>query len=178
MKYLSPNRNTDQKRYDSFIKFFDKIPHLERKIYKYYYVVGLDQREIAKITGLTQGAISYRLSRMNVRFDFLERLDSMCGGSPEKMFKDLSIYCDPFEVELLKALYETTSQSHSAIRLNALFNITGDRMMNQIKVKHKFSMILKRLQGTGYFRVFNYINSSLYMLSDVRLPQYDRTNDG
>jgi hypothetical protein len=176
VKYLSPNRNTGDSRYESFVKYSEKLPYLERRIYKYYHILGLDQRTVASITGLTQGAISHKLSRINVRLDFLERLNCLC-RSPEKMFEDLNQYCDPFEVELLRAAYETTSQSHSAIRLNALFNLTGDKMMNQIKFKHRFLTILKRLRGTGYYRVFNYIDDSWYMLSDVRLPHFDRTMD-
>jgi hypothetical protein len=137
----------------------------------------MGQVEIAGITGLTQGAISHRLAKLRARITFLETLDKLCESDPERIFKELEKYCDPFEIALLKAVYKTTNQSYSAYILNALFNLTGAQAMNQIKVRHRFSKILDRLKGTGYFRIFKYIDDGWYMLSEVRLPHFDRRHD-
>jgi hypothetical protein len=178
MAYQSGNFNISQIPNETFLKFFDKIPHIERDIYKYYCTWSMNQADIAAITGLTQGAISHRLCRLKKRIGVLIDIDKMCGSKPDLIFKNLEEYCDPFEIEILRAMYETTSQSHSAHRLNLMFNLTGSKAMNQIKIKHRYEQILKRLVGTGYYRLFNYIRCSLYILSEVRLPHFDRTADG
>lgn len=171
------NANASQISYENFLRFYDRIPSLERDIYKYYCIFNLGQVEIADITGLTQGAISHRLAKLRARVTFLETLDRLCEGDSEKIFKELKQYCDPFEIALLKAVYRTTSQSYSAHILNTLFNLTGAQAMNQIKIKYQFSKILSRLKGTGYFRIFKYIDEGWYMLSEVRLPHFDRRHD-
>lgn len=164
-------------KYESFIKFYDRVPHIEREIYKYCIDFKMGQSDIAALTGLTQGAISHRISRMFSRLDFLEEVEKLSPKNPEAMFQDLKKYCDPVEIELLKSVYETTSQSHSAFRLNYIFNLTGEKAINQVKLKYSFSKILRRLFDTEYFNLFNYIGKNWYILSEVRLPQFDRTND-
>jgi len=178
MLYPSKNANASQISYDNFLKFFDKIPPLERDIYRYYCIFNLGQVEIANITGLTQGAISHRLAKLRTRISFLENLDRLCEGDPEKVFNGLKQYCDPFEIALLRAVYRTTNQSYSAHILNGLFNLTGEQVMNQIRVKYRFSKILDRLKGTGYYNIFKYIEGGGYMLNEVRLPHFDRRHDG
>jgi predicted transcriptional regulator len=178
MAHQSDHYSVSQIPYETFLKFFDKIPRIEQDIYKYYCFLKFNQRDIADLMGLTQGAISHRLSRMRIRLLTIREIDRLCGSKPDVMFKKLEEFCDPFEIEILRSMYETTSQSHTARRLNLLFNLTKDRAVNQIKVKYRFERILNKLSGTGYYRIFNYIRSSLYALSEVRLPQFDRTNDG
>ena len=128
----------------------------------------MNQKDISSITGLTQGAISHRISRMFKRLAFLEEREKLCGMDVDRMFKELEKYCDPFEIEMLKAAYETTSQSHSAFRLN----------FNQIKLKYAFEKLLIRLKNTEFYPLFRFINQNWYVLSEVRLPQFDRSLDG
>lgn len=176
--YLSSTLEECLSRYDIFLKFFDNIPHIEREIFKYYCDFKMNQKEISSITGLTQGAISHRISRMFKRLDFLEEREKLCGMDVDRMFKELERYCDPFEIEMLKAAYETTSQSHSAFRLNFIFNLTGENKVNQIKLKYAFERLLMRLKSTEFYPLFRFINQNWYVLSEVRLPQFDRSLDG
>lgn len=176
--YLSSTLEDCLSRYDTFLKFFDNIPPIERDIFKYYCDFKMNQKEISRITGLTQGAISHRISRMFKRLDFLEEREKFCVMGSDQMFKKLKRYCDPFEIELLKAAYETTSQSHSAFRLNFIFNLTGEQKINQVKLKYAFERLLIRLKNTEFYPLFRFINQNWYVLSEVRLPQFDRSLDG
>lgn len=176
--YLSSTLEECLSRYEIFLKFFDKLPHIEREIFKYYCDFKMNQKEISRITGLTQGAISHRISRMFKRLDFLEKRESLCRMGPEKMFRRLRVYCDPFEIEMLKSIYETTSQSHSAFRLNFIFNLTGENKVNQVKIRYAFEKLLVRLKNTEFYPLFRFINDNWYALSEVRLPHFDRSLDG
>lgn len=155
-----------------FFKFFDKIPPREREIYKYYCEARMRQSDIAQTLGLTQGAISHRISRMIKRLTFLKKLDDMSGGDPDDLFESLKEYCDPFEIEILRAFYNTTSQSDSADMVNGIFNLTGDMALNQVKIRYQFGKILVRLHKTKYFGIFYYIKQNLYLLNDVKLPHF------
>lgn len=174
MAYQGRNGNASLISYETFLRFSDKIPHNERDIYQYYQVFKFNQKDIANLTGLTQSAISHKLGRIQSRLIFLDKLDRLFGRNPDKIFESLKEYCDPFEIELLRAVYDTTNQSQSADILNVIFNLKGDVAMNQIKVKHRFNMILKKLIGSGYYRIFKYIENGWYMNHEVRLPQFDK----
>ena len=154
----------------SYSSYVNRLPLTERQIYDYYVVRGMNQKEIAKILNMTQGGISSRVKRLLRRIDFLKRLEVYDILSIDQ---DLSSLFNIFEIELLKGMLETTNQSETARRLNVLFNLQGNRAMNQIKVRYRFNKYLEKLKDTKYYDLFMLIYNNLYMLHEVKLPHFN-----
>lgn len=168
------NTEISREDYRGLSQYIKRLPETEQRILKSFYLDNFKQIEIADIYGITQGAVSHRLSRARRRILFMQELDTLCGDTKE-MFKSIAVDTNIFEFELIRIMIETTCQSETADRLNVLFNLSGERVMNQIKVKHKFFMLLKRLEKKPYYKVLKFINDNLYVMHEVRLPHYDRT---
>lgn len=164
----------NRENYGDLSQYIKRLPETEQRILKSFYLDNFKQIEIAEMYGITQGAVSHRLSRARRRILFMQELDKLCGDTKE-MFKSIAVDTNVFEFELIRIMVETTCQSETADRLNVLFNLYGERVMNQIKVKHKFFMLLKRLEKKPYYKVLKFISDNLYVMHEVRLPHYDRT---
>lgn len=153
-------------------EYLKKLPKIEQDLYFYYAMKNMNQKEIAKIMGVTQGAISSRLSRLAKRVKFLQRLEEFDLNNFEEK---LSLF-DAFEIELLRGMLETTCQSETARRLNQLYNLDGASKdsMNQVKVRHRFEKILSKMQKIEhpYYKLFLFIKNNLYMLHQIKLPHF------
>jgi len=164
---------------DAYVRFANHIPFLpasERSLIRYYYEQGLNQKEIASIMGVTQGAVSSKLSKAWRRLDFISKLNQY---DLSNINKDLGGLFGPLEMEILKTMAETTCQTQTACRLNEMFNLIGAKRLNQIKVKYRYEKCLEVLAGyphlNKYLELFKLINENLYMLNEVKLPHFDRS---
>jgi hypothetical protein len=151
--------------------FIKKLPQIERDIYYYYCTRKIKQQDIRKIIKISQGGISHRVSRILKRVQILEELKDF---NLEEALNDLNKIFNPFEIELLRGIFETTCQSETARRLNVLFNLKGEKKMSQIKVKYRFERYLDIMKETPHFKYFNLIKDNLYSLHEVSLPHFDR----
>ena len=164
-------------RLEVYSQYVDKLPETDREFYYYAVRKRFKQKAIAKIMGVTQGAVSSRLSKIMKRVKFLEVMSSF---DLEKIDEDLGDILDPFEREILKQLAETTCQEDTARRVNVMFNTSGKKVMNQVKIRHRFQKAWAKLVEAKnenikkYVTLFGFIQENLYMMHEVKLPQFER----
>lgn len=167
--------------YDEIRPFLDKLPPREIDLIELYYNEGKNQKDIAKIFGVTQGAISSRLSRAKERLRFLRELPKI---SEEDVIKTLSHYFDSLNIEIIIYMMRTTCQSKTAQIINEKYNLKDKKKMTQVKIRHRFEKCLTLLEFMkeknknleNYYKLLNCIKNNLYLLHEVKLPHFDRGN--
>ncbi len=165
-------------RFEDFQPFLDRIPQREVDLIEMYYREEKKQKEIADFFGVTQGAISHRLSRARKRLKFLRDMPKLA-DDPRKIMAE---YFELFEIDLFVYMIESTCQSKTADLLNRQYRLRGKNRMTQIKVRHKFDRYIDRLKRLrrshgeldGCYELARYIKKNLYMLHEVILPHFDR----
>jgi DNA-directed RNA polymerase specialized sigma24 family protein len=181
--------NKDGIRYSEFkladIKFEDirpflhKLPAKEIDLLTLYLEKRKNQKDIARIFSVTQGAVSSRLKRSLARLAFIRDLPKITDEDIELSLK--SIF-DPVEIEIIKLMKQTTCQSKTAMMVNERFSLVEEkRRMTQVKVRHRFEKCLmeleKRQKDVNYRRFYDLlvmIKKNLYMLHEVILPHFSR----
>lgn len=169
-------------RNDPTVEYYDliqRLPDIERTILYLYYSKKIGQGDIAKIIGMTQGAISYKLTRIKERLVYLRELEKV---DFNKFFKDVSeIVKDPFDIIVLKCLIKTSCQTETALMLNDKYHLKGKKKLNQIKVKHKIERLNSSLKKLRYkkdyrehYKTIKKIKDNLYMLHEIRYNRFDR----
>ena len=162
--------------------FLNRLPPREYDLVELYYVERKNQKDIAKMFGVTQGAISSRLSRAKKRLIFLRNLPKI---SNDEIDKRLCQLFDSTELEIIKFMMETTCQSKTAQLINKKFKIIDEKKkMTQVKVRHRFEKCLMRLNEEKkaepdlkkYYELLKFIKANLYLLHEVKLPHFDRGN--
>ena len=161
--------------------FIDRLPPKEIDFITMYYRRGKNQKDIARMFGITQGAVSSRLNRALRRLEFLRDLPKV---SDDDIDVHLSSVFDPVEIEIIKFMKQTTCQSKTAQLVNEKFGICNDdkRRMTQVKVRHRFEKCIARLaelkaQSVEFQRFYDLlvcIKKNLYKLHEVKLPHFDR----
>lgn len=92
-----------------------RLPPLERDIFRLHQELRKPQTEIAKILGCSQPTVNYRYKRAKERLDFLEKLPSVTPDEIRKVLRTLETREQDIEAMLLYV--ETTSQSEVARRM-------------------------------------------------------------
>lgn len=166
--------------YDEIRPFLDRLPPREQDLIELYYHDNKNQKDIAKMFGVTQGAISSRLSRAFTRLEFLRDVPKI---SMEDMEEKLRNYFDDIEIEIIKYMMQTTCQSRTAMLINERYDLNDTRKkMTQVKVRHRFEKCISRLGELmkldpdlkEYYQLLCFIKDNLYKLHEVRLPHFDR----
>jgi len=166
--------------YEEIKPFISRLPAREMDLIELYYCKGKNQKDIAKIFGVTQGAISSRLARAKKRLQFLRNLPKIDKFEMEEALKE---FFEPIEVEVVMCMLETTCQSRTAEILNERLSLTDDKnRMTQVKVRHRFEKCLaamkshssKRPELARYCHLMSFIKKNLYKLHEVSLPHFDR----
>jgi predicted transcriptional regulator len=163
---------------EDFKPFISKLPQREIDLIDMYYKKNKKQKEIANFFGVTQGAISHRLSRARKRLAFLRdmpKLTQDIRGALEEHFNG-------FEIDVIIYMIETTCQSRTATILNEQHKLEGRDVMTQVKVRHKFDRAIAKLSKLkktfpelkDVLDLVKYIKSNLYMLHEVILPHFDK----
>jgi DNA-directed RNA polymerase specialized sigma24 family protein len=111
----------------------NRIPERETDLIVLYYRDKMKQEQIARIFGITQAAVSYRLHRGIKRIQFLRTI-------PELEFDEFELELGPKfsdqDREILWLMYETTCQSEIAKRLK----------LTQGRVRHRFFRALNKIR--------------------------------
>jgi len=166
--------------YEEIKPFLKRLPPREYDLVELYYVDKKNQKDIAKMFGVTQGAISSRLSRAKKRLKFLKDLPKITDYEIDERLGKLF---DTMELEIIKFMMKTTCQSKTAQLINDKFHITDEKKrMTQVKVRHRFEKCLMRLEEEmkkhtdlkKFFHLMVFIKKNLYKLHEVRLPHFDR----
>jgi len=157
--------------------YIRRLSETEQNIYNLIEINGLDQKSVAKLEGVTQGAISSRLSRICKKIGYLYQISQF---DVSNIDNDLGHIFGPFETELVKGMIGTTCQSETARILNQMFNLMGNKKMNQVKIRHRFEKCLKQLKDNKdpllikYYNLLKMTKENLYMLYEVKLPKWER----
>ena len=159
--------------------YLHKLPPREIDLVTLYRKYGKNQKDIARIFDVTQGAVSSRLRRAADRLQFLRDLPKI---SDAEIDFNLSNILDKLEIEIIKCMKETTCQSKTAELINNKYNLKDGNVMTQVKVRHRFEKCLTKLENlkesdTKYLRFYTllaFIKRNLYKLHEVKLPHFDK----
>lgn len=163
---------------DDLEPYIDRLPQREKDLIDMYYRDQKKQKEIADFFGVTQGAVSHRLSRARKRLAFLRDMPKL-RKSQDEILKD---HFTGFEVDVIKTMIETTCQSRTAEILNQKYRLRGDKKMTQVKVRHKYERFLNKIKKLSkisedmmiMYRLAKYVRENLYMMHEVILPHFNK----
>jgi DNA-directed RNA polymerase specialized sigma24 family protein len=114
-------------------RYLKRIPEREADLIQLYHQDKMKQEQIAKLFGITQAAVSYRLHRGIRRIQFLRTIPEL----EQEVFQDeLSQNFCAQDMEILWRMYETTCQSEIAKRMG----------LTQGRVRHRFFRALQKLK--------------------------------
>ena len=119
--------------FDSIERFLERIPPREADLIEKYYRDKMKQEQIAKLFGITQAAVSYRLHRGIKRIQFLRTIPELERDSFELELGPK--FCEQ-DREILWRMYETTCQSAIAKQMN----------LTQGRVRHRFFRALQKIK--------------------------------
>jgi len=119
--------------FDSVEKYLHRIPAREADLIEKYYLYKMKQEQIAKIFGITQAAVSYRLHRGIKRIQFLRTIPEL---EQQEFASDLGPHFESQDMQILWLMYETTCQSEIAKRMG----------LTQGRVRHRFFRALDRIR--------------------------------
>lgn len=167
--------------------YLHKLPPREIDLVTLYRKYGKNQKDIARMFDVTQGAVSSRLRRAAERLQFLRDLPKI---TDEEITSNLSVVIDAegkrvfsdCEIEIIKFMKETTCQSATAVLVNKKLTLKGGDVMTQVKVRHRFEKCLAKLEelkgeNSKYLRFYNlmlFIKKNLYALHEVILPHFTK----
>lgn len=123
-----------QLHFDAIEPYLKRIPEREADLIQLYHQDRMKQEQIAKLFGITQAAVSYRLHRGIKRIRFLRTI-------PVLEYSEFEIELGPKfneqDRQILWLMYETTCQSEIAKRLK----------LTQGRVRHRFFRSLEKIKG-------------------------------
>jgi DNA-directed RNA polymerase specialized sigma24 family protein len=130
---LAAQEVTEQLDFTALEKYLSRIPDREADLIRLYHKDKMKQEQIAKLFGITQAAVSYRLHRGIKRIQFLRTIPELCR---EVFEMDLKEKFNDQDREILWRMYETTCQSEIAKQMN----------LTQGRVRHRFFRALNRIK--------------------------------
>ena len=160
--------------------FLERLPKREIDLVTLYRKYGKNQKDIAKMFSVTQGAVSSRLKRAADRLQFLRNLPKITDEDIDAGLGDF--FRDPLDIEIIKGMKRTTCQSKTAEDLNELHGFINKDRMTQVKVRHRFEKCLLKLKKEKnpeyqkFYRLLLFIKKNLYKLHEVKLPHFDRSD--
>jgi DNA-directed RNA polymerase specialized sigma24 family protein len=119
--------------FDSISKYLDRIPPREADLIRLYHKDKMKQEQIAKLFGITQAAVSYRLHRGIKRIQFLRTIPDL---ERDQFELELGPKFVEQDREILWRMYETTCQSEIAKQMN----------LTQGRVRHRFFRALQKIK--------------------------------
>lgn len=163
---------------EDYEEFIRRLPQREQDLIEMYCRSRKKQKEIASFFGVTQGAVSHRLTRAIQRLKYLRDMPKLIGDIRE-LLKDH--FCS-FDIDVVETMIETTCQSRTAELLNKRYRLRGDKQMTQVKVRHRFERSVIKLQKLiqdhpeldTVYKLSTYVKNNLYMMHEVILPHFNR----
>lgn len=159
--------------------FLSYLPPREADLLELYYKYRKNQKDIARLFGVTQGAVSSRITRAKKRLKYIVDRPKIGDNELESSLNGLF---SKLEIEIIKCMMQTTCQSKTAMIINDKFGLNDQNRMTQVKIRHRFEKCLITLKEaksskpelTKYWKLLEFIKSNLYMLHEVKLPHFDR----
>lgn len=125
--------NGEKLNFGAIEQFLSRIPKRESDLIVLYHRDKMKQEQIAKIFGITQAAVSYRLHRGIRRIQFLRTIPELDKDAFEL---ELGPKFSSQDLEILWRMYETTCQSEIAKQMK----------LTQGRVRHRFFRALNRIR--------------------------------
>ena len=119
--------------FDAIEKYLYKIPLREQDLITLYHRDNMKQEQIAKIFGITQAAVSYRLHRGIKRIQFLRTIPEL---DLDAFQLELGSKFSDQDREILWLMYQTTCQSEVAKQMG----------LTQGRVRHRFFRALIKIK--------------------------------
>lgn len=119
--------------FDAISRYLDRIPDREADLIEKYYRDRMKQEQIAKLFGITQAAVSYRLHRGIYRIQFLRTVPEL---DRDQLELELGPKFSEQDRVILWLMYETTCQSEIAKQMN----------LTQGRVRHRFFRALLKIK--------------------------------
>jgi len=142
-----------------------QLPPRESDFVDLYFFRHINQTDIAKIFGVSQPTVCYRLQRATARIQFLLRLPPITRPELEEAMTDF--LPDPLDAKIMVLMWETTCQSEVAKRLG----------LTQGLVRHRFIRAVKRMRDQqsliNLAEMFDTISENLNILREVKRPSWD-----
>lgn len=142
------------------------LPTRERDMLELYFFRGKNQSEIGKLFDVTQGDVSYRISRAIERVKFFLSLPKIC---LRRMVNDLyAVLQDPKHVRIMMLLLKTTSQTV----------VGGCVGLTQGKVRYRFLKSVETLREQAkkrpvyytYVKIFEMVGKNFNIMRSLE-PQ-------
>lgn len=151
-----------QRKVQRVREVLEDLPPREADFVDLYFFRQLKQTDIARIFGVSQPTVCYRLQRATARIQFLLGLPDI---EVPQLEQDLvGFLSDPLDVQIMVLMWKTTCQSEVAKRLG----------VSQGLVRHRFIRSLKRMQENPklslYVSLFDRIQENLNILREVQRP--------
>ncbi len=119
--------------FSSISSYLKRIPVREADLIQLYHHDKMKQEQIARLFGITQAAVSYRLHRGIRRIQFLRTIPEL---EEETFLEELSPNFNAQDMEILWRMYLTTCQSEIAKQMG----------LTQGRVRHRFFRALHKLK--------------------------------
>lgn len=119
--------------FEAIERYLPRIPAREKDLISLYYRDRMKQEQIARLFGITQAAVSYRLHRGIRRIQFLRTIPEL---EQDTFTLELGPKFSDQDLEILWRMYETTCQSAIAKEMN----------LTQGRVRHRFFRSLSRIK--------------------------------
>jgi len=119
--------------FGAIVRYLKRIPEREADLIELYHKDKMKQEQIAKLFGITQAAVSYRLHRGIRRIQFLRTIPELDFDTFQRELGDS--FCEQ-DMEILWRMYQTTCQSEIAKQMN----------LTQGRVRHRFFRALHKLK--------------------------------
>jgi predicted XRE-type DNA-binding protein len=163
---------------EDYEEFIRRLPQREQDLIEMYCRNRKKQKEIAAFFGVTQGAVSHRLTRAIQRLKYLRDMPKLT----QDLRGLLKEHFTPFDIDVVETMIETTCQSKTAAILNKKHRLRGDKQMTQVKVRHRFERAVAKLEQlmSDYpdldivHKLATYVKNNLYMMHEVILPHFNR----
>ena len=147
-------------RVEKIRQVMEDLPRTEADYLELYHFLGFKQTDIARLFGVSQPTVHYRLQRAQQRILFLLSLPKL---SEEQIREELSKYIDEeFNIDIMVLMFRTTCQSEVASMLDVSQGLVRYRFINTLeKIKN-----IDQLQAL--YNVYQSIADNLTILRDVR----------
>lgn len=119
--------------FDAISRYLNRIPDREADLIRLYYQDRMKQEQIARLFGITQAAVSYRLHRGIKRIQFLRTIPDL---EKDEFELELGPKFNDQDREILWRMYQTTCQSEIAKQMG----------LTQGRVRHRFFRSLNRIK--------------------------------
>ncbi len=136
--------NEDLAQIDRIKDVLDQLPPREADFVDLYYFRKLKQTDIARIFGVSQPTVCYRLQRATARVQFLLQLPKV---DKSRLEVAMSFLPDPLDAEIMVLMWETTCQSAVAKRLGVSQGLVRHRFFRTINWMHGCAETLKFLMS-------------------------------